>query len=57
MISKIEKETTKSKFKCEKVHIKIEKTVTIETMTRSSTNKKLYPLSQSNQPSNGQGKH
>ena len=57
MISKIEKESIKSKIKSEKVHVKIEKTVTIETMTRSSANKKLYPLSQNNQASNGQGKH
>jgi len=57
LISKIEKASIKSKIKSEKVHIKIEKTVSIETMTRSSTNKKLYPLSQNNQASNGQGKH
>ena len=57
LISKIEKESTKSKIKYEKVQIKIEKTVTIETMTRSFANKKLYPLSQNNQASNGQGKH
>ena len=58
VVSIIGKETTKSKNKSEKYQIKIKKTIMIQTITnRSSTNKKLHPLSQNVQAPNGQGKH
>ena len=58
VVSIIRKETTKPKTKSEKYQIKIEKTITIETITkRSSTNKKLHTLSQNVQAPNGQGRH